>query len=394
MISDRSDRSAFLLKCTVSGPLTNRRSERIFITNPLKTKDEITQSWRKFIADFGLQNKQGNMRVRVRFLVTDDDKSYVRGKLAEYNKTKMITNWAIAPYTHNANPAESEMRRVMENAVCALYSSGLPPSFLLDALQHGCTCSNMLYTGVHYEDDHARQTPYERVKGSKPNINNVARFGSKTYVFVNKADRLKGAPHAWIGWYLGVSDNMLASRVYKPITHTVYDRFHTLHDSSVVYGDFLGSMYKQRVDADRQQREYFNEAVDELLAVPESPKDPLLLALRARPWARQPDPATGSHSGAEEAQMTASSNSISSSNSSSSAGAHKHARARAAADAEAPPPKRRAAGGNAGTLRAAAEAAERLLTDGQRVGPALTRLGRGQRASSTLPQEQARERER
>ena len=97
------------------------------VVHRLKTKDEITRSWQKFIADFGLQNKQGNMKVRVRFLVTDDDKSYVRGKLAEYNKTRMITNWAIAPYTHNANPAESEMRRVMENAVCALYSSGLPP---------------------------------------------------------------------------------------------------------------------------------------------------------------------------------------------------------------------------------------------------------------------------
>ena len=131
----------------------------------------------------------------------------------EMNQTNMIANWAIAPYTHNAYPTESEMRRIMESAVCALYSSGLPPSFLLDALEHGCAVNNMLYTSVHYEEDHKYKSPWERVKGSKPHINNIARFGSKTYVFINKDERVKGDSHQWIGWYLGVSDNMLASRV-------------------------------------------------------------------------------------------------------------------------------------------------------------------------------------
>ena len=252
------------------------------VVHRLRKKEHIVDSWRKFITDFALQDKIGSIKVRVKYLVTDDDQSYVAGKVKELNNSEMIGQWTIAPYTHNANPAESEMRRIMESAVCALYSSGLPPSFLLDALEHGCAVNNMLYTSVHYEEDHKYKSPWERVKGSKPHINNIARFGSKTYVFINKDERVKGDSHQWIGWYLGVSDNMLASRVYRPITHTVYDRFHTLHDSSVVYGDFLGNMYKKRVESDRAQRRYFNAAVDELLGTPENARDEVLRVMRAR----------------------------------------------------------------------------------------------------------------
>ena len=109
-------------------------------------------------------------------------------------------------------------------------------------------------------------------------------------MFMKKKGCEKGYSHRWIGWYLGVSDNMLAGRVDRPITHTVYDRFHTVHDRSVVYGDFLGNMYKLRKESDRAQRRYFNAAVDELLGTPENARDEVLRVMRARPWARQPDP--------------------------------------------------------------------------------------------------------
>ena len=99
----------------------------------MKEKSEISHTWKKFITDHALQDSSGVMSVSVKYLVTDADKMYLEGKIAEYNRTNMIGRWTIAPYTHQANPAESEMRRLMENAVTALYSSGLPLSFLLDA---------------------------------------------------------------------------------------------------------------------------------------------------------------------------------------------------------------------------------------------------------------------
>ena len=49
-----------------------------------------------------------------------------------------------------------------------------------------------------------------------------------------------------------------------------------LHDSSVLHIDFLGATY--------------NETVNELLSAPENTRDDVLRAVRARSWARQPDP--------------------------------------------------------------------------------------------------------
>ena len=389
-VKDRSGNKYFVLyKCLYT---------QFRVVHRLRTKEQITDSWRKFITDFALQGKEGSIKVRVRFLVTDDDKSYVAGQMAAMNREKMIGQWTIAPYTHNANPAESEMRRIMENAVCALYSSGLPPSFLLDALEHGCNCSNMLYTSVCSEPDHKNKSPWERVKGTRPHIDHIARFGSKTYVFVNKDERAKGASHQWVGWYLGMSDNMLASRVYRPITHTVYDRFHTLHDSTVVYGDFLGAMYKQRVESDRAQRRYFNSAVDELLGAPENANDETLRVMRARPWARQPDPEE--RVGAPDGQLGAGQAHTRDAHAHTH-DAHTHSRnntrtreerehqhdtrarkhARTAHSTSVPPAQQ----------HSVAEASERMLTDAPLAGPALARAGRGQRTQRTLQQEQERE---
>ena len=64
---------------------------------------------------------------------------------------------------------------------------------------------------------------------------------------------------------VGTSHNMIASRIYRPTTHTVYNRYHVLFDSDVVYGDFMGNMYKKRVDADKMLRDYYNTEVNELL---------------------------------------------------------------------------------------------------------------------------------
>ena len=50
---------------------------------------------------------------------------------------------------------------------------------------------------------------------------------------------------------------MRASRVYRPTTNKVYDGYHALFDCNEVYGDLMGVMFKSRVDAEKQQREYY-----------------------------------------------------------------------------------------------------------------------------------------
>ena len=79
------------------------------------------------------------------YLITDDDASYVDGELRKFNTKELISQWVIAPYTHNANPTENIMRRIMEGAIMLLHDSGLPPSFLLYALQHFVEATNRTY---------------------------------------------------------------------------------------------------------------------------------------------------------------------------------------------------------------------------------------------------------
>ena len=257
----------------------------------MKSKDELGGVYRQFLADNRCTNTAGTIRYRTQFLVTDDDVMYVHGEVERINREQLICKYTLAPYTHNANPAESEMRRIMEGAVCNLHDSGLPPSFLLDALDCHTACMNRVYTPICHDPSHQFRTPYERYNGTKPSITDVARFGCKTFVFVPKSDRRKGDSHSWVGWYLGPSQSMRACKVYRPSTHTVYDRYHTMHDSGVVYGDFLGEMFHKRVLADQQQREYYNQEVEELLSTTLTPSTPSVTdLLRNHAWVPQPCP--------------------------------------------------------------------------------------------------------
>ena len=258
----------------------------------MKKKSDIVDIWKKFVADHQYQDVSGHMFCSIRYLVTDADKSYLEGQVRDTNTKHLIGKYTLSPYNHQANPAESEMRRLMEGAVSNLYDSGLPPSFLLDALDCHVHCVNRLYTPVHHRPQDQYKTPYERKYKSKPSLLDIARFGCKTHVFVPKEERVgKHGSHKWTGFYLGPSQNMRACRVYRPSTHSIYHRYHTLHDPGIVFGDMMGAMYRKRIQTDREMREYYNSEVKALLRDSTS-NDWVRDLLRKLPWTPQPIPRT------------------------------------------------------------------------------------------------------
>ena len=169
----------------------------------MKRKDDIVGVWCQYIADNEFQDLQCTLVCRIRNFITDADASYIEGKVKEVNKNKLIRKWTIAPYTQCANPAESEMQRMMEHAVSMLYNSGLPPSFLLDALDCHTQIVNRLFTPVYHRECDKYKTPYERFHGTKPSFNDMARFGCKTITFVWRDYRAKHDAHSWVDWYFG-----------------------------------------------------------------------------------------------------------------------------------------------------------------------------------------------
>ena len=267
----------------------------------MKSKSELVKVWKQFLVDhnhISHKSSGGTIEYNVQYLVSDSERLYMSKEVENLSLKHGVGKWLVAPYTHQANPAESSMRRVMEGAVQSLYDSGLPPCFLLDALCCHVDCENRLFTKVYHITHHKNKSPYERVYGKKPHIDDIARFGCKTYVHHAKSDgRIKSDRHAWVGFYLGPSKDGQGCSVYRPSTNTVYTRYHTLHVSNLVYGDFMGKMYRERVDTDKRMREYYNSEVQELLGAKDS-SSAIMKMLRAMPWALQrlPENAHTKHS--------------------------------------------------------------------------------------------------
>ena len=225
------------------------------------------------------------------FCISDAEQIYVAGKFAEFNRDHLVGQWTIAPYTHSAHPAEPAIRRIVESALCVLHKSGMPPSNLLYAVLAVVKGANCSYTPVHYCPDHRFKTPQERRYNVAPHISECPAFGSKAIVNIATIDRAKGDFHAWIGFYAGPTHNMKGYRIYRPLTNAYYDRYHVTFDDKVVFGDFMGKQFKDRVQADKLQREYFNSEVDTMLGITPT-SNPLLelLAHPANPWQHVPDP--------------------------------------------------------------------------------------------------------
>ena len=47
---------------------------------------------------------------------------------------------------------------------------------------------------------------------------------------------------------------MKGFRISRPSTNTIYDGYHVLFDDTVIYGDFMGKAYQERIRADTLQR--------------------------------------------------------------------------------------------------------------------------------------------
>ena len=255
----------------------------------MKKKEDLRAIYRQYVTDNSWQDLQGRLYNRISNFITDDDNSFVKAEVTKINKEHFIRQWVIAPYTHNANPAEQEMRRLMEGACSNLYDSGLGPRHLMDALCAHVDTVNNMYTPVCNTKGHEFKSPYERMHGIKPHIRDMARFGCKTYVQVENYLRKKDTPHSWVGFYLGRVRNMLGFRVFRPIKNTVYDRYHCIFDCGTTYGDLMGLMYRKIIECDKLQSQYYNEEVKSILGNQDS-QSVVLKLLQQLPWAIQPLP--------------------------------------------------------------------------------------------------------
>ena len=246
----------------------------------MKTKDELLTKWKCYLSDARFVRPSPLLPAENKsilffpatpeFLIVDSDTMYCKGVVFDFNTQHYTTTWIIEPYKHNGNPIESCMRRIMEGAIALLYMSGFPPSMILYALLAFVKCHNCGFVSSFFEDRHQFQSPQERKTGKKPHIDELPKFGCKAFVHIGTDMRNKGEPHSWTGFYNGPINNSNGYRIYRPVKHTSYNRFHVIFDSRVLYGDVMGASYRKRIESDKEQRRLYNEEVALVMGTSES----------------------------------------------------------------------------------------------------------------------------
>ena len=296
-VKDRNGNKYYLL---IRDLCTQFKSVYVF-----KKKSGVVNAWLDYVREQEWPANTSHLIIctLVR-LTTDDDVLFVQGQIREFNRKHKIHNVTICPHLHHANPIEGCMRHTMEGATMLLYHSGLGPGSLLDALRAFAHGENFIWTATHFREQDKNKSPFVRRYNRKPHINDIFLFGCKTVVHVSNQEvpnRKKGIydqMHSWEGFCLGATPNMNGTRVLRPLKNRVYDRYHCMYDCNTQYGDVMGAQYKRVIQMDKNQREYFNSEVSELLSVtPSDRKDvkkeeSVLHMLRKFPWAPVPVPCT------------------------------------------------------------------------------------------------------
>ena len=134
------------------------------------------------------------------------------------------------------------MRIVKEGTLNNMHLSGLPQFLWNFAMAHKVNTLNRNYSeGTLVNADSQYLVPHERkFKGDKPDINTMAVFGCKTYVYVDADTRAQNVNPAYIGYFVGNTYNMIGYNVYSPSRRGVYEAFHVKFNTQIMYKDEWG----------------------------------------------------------------------------------------------------------------------------------------------------------
>jgi len=109
-----------------------------------------------------------------------------------------------------------------------LIASGLPKNFWAEAINTACYLLNRCMVRPILE-----KTPYELLRGRKPNITHLRAFGCKCFVHNNGKEALgKFDDRSDEGIFLGYSPHSKAYKVFNKRTMCVEENIHVIFDES------------------------------------------------------------------------------------------------------------------------------------------------------------------
>ncbi|GJT45535.1 putative ribonuclease H-like domain-containing protein [Tanacetum coccineum] len=187
----------------------------------LRSKDETPEIIKKFIAQAQLNYKAKVCKIR-----TDNGTELKNTSLkAHYEKLGIMQQFSIARTPQQNGVVERRNRTLVEAARTMLIFSRLPEFLWAEAVATACFTQNRSIIHTRYN-----KTPYELLRGRKPNIAYFHVFGSLCYPTNDRDDLGKMKPKADIGVFIGYSETSTGFRIYNRQTKMIMETIHVKFD--------------------------------------------------------------------------------------------------------------------------------------------------------------------
>ncbi|GJS10366.1 retrovirus-related pol polyprotein from transposon TNT 1-94 [Tanacetum coccineum] len=187
----------------------------------LRSKDETPEIIKKFIAQAQLNYKAKVCKIR-----TDNGTEFKNTTLkAHYEKLGIMQQFSIARTPQQNGVVERRNRTLVEAARTMLIFSRLPEFLWAEAVATTCFTQNRSIIHTRYN-----KTPYELLRGRKPNIAYFHVFGSLCYPTNDRDDLGKMKPKADIDVFIGYSETSTSFRIYNRRTKMIIEIIHVKFD--------------------------------------------------------------------------------------------------------------------------------------------------------------------
>ncbi|GKB70816.1 retrovirus-related pol polyprotein from transposon TNT 1-94 [Tanacetum coccineum] len=187
----------------------------------LRSKDETLEIIKKFITQAQLNYKAKVCKIR-----TDNGTEFKNATLkAHYEKLGIMQQFSIARTPQQNGVVERRNRTLVEAARTMLIFSRLPEFLWAEAVATTCFTQNRSIIHTRYN-----KTPYELLRGRKPNIAYFHVFGSLCYPTNDRDDLGKMKPKADIGVFIGYSETSTGFRIYNRRTKMIMETIHVKFD--------------------------------------------------------------------------------------------------------------------------------------------------------------------
>ncbi|KAL8132353.1 hypothetical protein AgCh_008011 [Apium graveolens] len=178
----------------------------------LTSKDEAYEVFKKFRVMVKRENEK-----KVKVFRTDRGGEFNSKAFSTYCEDTGITRHLTAPYTPQQNGVvERRNRTIVAMARSFIKERKLPSWFWGEAIRHSVYVLNRLSTRSLSE-----KTPYEALKGDKPDIGHLKIFGCLAYMTIPSTlvSKLEDRSKATI--YLGREPGSKACRLYDPVVNKI-----------------------------------------------------------------------------------------------------------------------------------------------------------------------------